>query len=43
MDKTTSEGLNPYALLREIYELARRQALNVDETLERVLATLRET
>src|SRR5215203_2808746 len=30
MDKTTPEGLNPYALLREIYQLARRKALNVD-------------
>jgi len=41
MDKTTSDGLNPYALLREIYELARRKVLNVDDTLERVLATLK--
>lgn len=40
MDKTTPEGLNPYAVLGRIYELARRKALKVDDTLERILATL---
>jgi hypothetical protein len=40
MDKTTPEGLNPYGVLGRIYELARRRALNVDDTLERILATL---
>jgi hypothetical protein len=42
-DKKTADGLNPYAVLSEIYELARRQVLNVDDTLERVLSTLRQT
>ena len=37
MDKTTTDGLSPFAVLGRIYELARRKALNVDDALERWL------
>jgi hypothetical protein len=39
-DKITSDGLNPYGVLGRIYDLARRRALNVEDALERILATL---
>jgi len=42
MDRTTADGLNPYALLGETHEMARRQALRVDDALERILETLKE-
>ena len=40
MDKVTNDGLSPFAVLEQTYDLARRQALNVDDALERILATL---
>ena len=40
MDRITDDGFTPYTVLRETYEMARRQALNVDDALERILATL---
>jgi hypothetical protein len=40
MDRTTADGLNPYAVLERTYMLARRQALNVDETLDTILRQL---
>jgi hypothetical protein len=42
MDRVTVDGFGPYALLQQIYDLARRKALNVDDALERLLATLKE-
>lgn len=42
MDRITSEGLNPYVVLQQIYEMARRQALRVDDALESILRTLNE-
>jgi hypothetical protein len=41
MDKTTAEGLNPYVLLEQTYEGARRKALKVEEALENLLEAMR--
>ncbi len=41
LDRKTREGLSPYALLAETYEMARRKALKVDDVLGRVLESLR--
>jgi len=40
MDHATPDGLSPYAVLAQVYDMARRQALNVNDVLDRVLATL---
>jgi hypothetical protein len=42
MERTTVDGLSPYRLLQETYEMARRKALNVEDALDRILATLNE-
>lgn len=43
MDRITSEGLNPYVVLEQTYEMARRKALRVDDALETILDSLKET
>lgn len=40
MDRTTAEGLNPYAVLQETYRLARRKALGYDKALDSILEQL---
>jgi hypothetical protein len=40
MDRTTPDGLSPYNLLDRTYEIARRQALRIDEALETILEDL---
>jgi len=42
MDRTTVEGLNPYVVLQQTYEMARRKALHVDDALESILQSLKE-
>jgi hypothetical protein len=39
-DRLTNEGLNPYTVLRQIFDMARRKALNVDEAIESILGEL---
>jgi hypothetical protein len=40
MDQKTEDGLTPYKLLVRTYEMARRQALRVDDALETILEKL---
>lgn len=40
-DRDTPEGLNPYTLLQQIHEMARRKALRVDDVLESLLENLK--
>ena len=42
MDRITPDGLNPYVVLEQTYEMARRKALRVDDALESILQTLKE-
>ena len=42
MDIVTEEGLNPYNLLERTFEMARRQALGVDDVLETILQSLKD-
>jgi hypothetical protein len=42
LDYKTTEGLTPYTLLQQIYEMARRQARHVEDVLEHVLESLRQ-
>ena len=42
LDRKLAGGLTPYVVLREIYDMARRQAQHVDDVLDRVLASLRQ-
>jgi hypothetical protein len=43
LDYKTADGLTPYVLLKQIYERARRQARGVEDVLDRVLESLRQT
>jgi len=43
LDRRTSDGHTPYILLKQIYETARRQARHVEDVLDRVLESLRQT
>jgi len=43
MDQKTPDGLNPYAVLEQLYEMARRKALRVDDVLDSILQTLEES
>ncbi len=40
MDRSTPEGLNPYSLLDRTFEMARRQALGVDQAMDTLLQSL---
>jgi len=40
MDRLTPEGQSPYALLRQLFEMARRQVQRTDDVIERVLESL---
>lgn len=43
MDRKTPEGLNPYTVLEQLFEMARRKALRVDDVLDTILQTIEET
>lgn len=40
MDRTTEEGLNPYTLMQQTFEIARWRAFGVDNALETILKGL---
>lgn len=40
MDHKTAEGLNPYNVLYEMFQMARRRALKIDDVLENILHQL---
>jgi hypothetical protein len=40
MDRKTAEGLNPYAVLDDTFQMARRKALKIDDVLENILHQL---
>ncbi len=40
-NRITEDGLTPYQVLGEMYDLARRKALRVDDALEAILNSLR--
>jgi hypothetical protein len=42
MDRKTPEGLNPYGVLDQIFGMARRKALKVDDVLQTILEQLEE-
>lgn len=42
LDHITEEGLNPYIVLQQTYEMARRKALGVDDVLESILQDLKQ-
>ncbi len=40
MDRKTAEGLSPYAVLDDTFQMARRKALKIDDVLENILHQL---
>jgi hypothetical protein len=40
-DRVNEQGLNPYSALEEIFKMARRKALKVDDTLDNLLEQLK--
>jgi hypothetical protein len=42
MDRKTAEGLNPYGVLADTFQMARRKALKIDDVLENILHQLQE-
>jgi hypothetical protein len=42
MERVNEEGLNPYSILRETFQLARRKALKIDDTLDNLLEQLKK-
>ena len=42
MDRTTAEGLSPYAVLEETFKVARRKALGFDKALDLILSELKK-
>jgi len=42
LDHRTADGLTPYVLLKQTYEMARRQSRGIEDILEHVLESLRQ-
>lgn len=41
MDRVNEQGLNPYSVLQETFQMAKRKALKVDDTLDNLLEQLK--